>query len=447
MHEPLQTPISQMGHFKLPSDEKGLCFAETLNIISLPKSTKSSSSMKIFSAPKFIASFVPTTKKLTDLNMYSPKKASHSELTGRKPNKAIEVIEENPYAFGQIIERDSISDVDVEQDQMVFIDVQNAHTHNIFRQRMQTPNYYSEYNFGPRFTNDGKVVRRSILGNPDTFTKMQNILFKNSNEPGTRTGERKTSILRGSTIKDKSNTINKSLTSINSTSSIDEGGEKKKKVAHSTISSKKPDMEPGKFHERIRIGKDELIQDIEKAEQRQITNNANDNMLLENLPLQDKRFFTKEQRILEKFNQTQDMWERKTRAVAGKVKRKIESCIMAKTDEYRLKLETAQTLDLLKNDDEKYGNQYWYLTLRDYPTNLRPETNTIFKKSRMNFNKNNLEIVRKNNEKPNQTPSPKKIFTVYGQNEYLEEKLKKNKHKLNVILPTDDDNFISMQVF
>ena len=446
MQESLRSPISQMTQFKLPTDEKSLCFAETVNIVGLPKSTKSSSSIKIFSAPRFIASFLPTTKKISDLDMYSPKKASHAEIIGRKPNKAIEVIEENPYVFGLINESDSVSDVDAEQDQMVFMDVQNAHTHNIFRQRIQTPNY-SEYNLGPRFTNDGKVVRRSILGKPDTFTKMQNILYKNSNEPGTKTLERKPSILKNSTIKDKTNSINRSLTSINSTSSIEEGGEKKKKAAHSTISSKKPDTEPGKFHERIRIGKDELIQDIEKAEHRQITNNANDNMLLENLPLQDKRFFTKEQRILEKFNQTQEMWERKTRAVAEKVKRKIESCVMAKTDEYRLKLETAQTLDLLKNDDEKYGNKYWYLTLRDYPNDVRPETNRLFKKSRMNFNNNNLEIVRKNNDKPNRNPSPKKIFTVYGQNEYLEEKLKKNKQKLNVILPTDDDNFISMQVF
>ena len=202
--------------------------------------------------------------------------------------------------------------------------------------------------------------------------------------------------------------------------------------------------ETGKFHVMTRIGKDELVQDIDRAEQRQVANTENDKLLLNTLPAGDKRFFTKEQRILDRFQKTKDIWERKAQTVAQKVRRKVETCVMSKTDEYRLKLENAQTLDLLKNDDEKYGNKYWYLTLRDYPNEARPETFTIFKKSKMNFNKNSLEIVRKNDG--GAFKSPKKILTVYGPNEYLEEKVQKNQKKLHVILPTDDDNFFSMNV-
>ena len=447
----MRTPLSQFGQNKTAAEEKGFCFGDavvyTLDPNDSNKKRPSSTGKKLFSAPKFIASHVPDSKKISEIESHTTKKSTITKpynINERKPIKQIEVIEENPYIFGQIGESDSLADLD--QDQNVFIDIQQANSHNIFKQRKQTPNF-SEHNVGPRFNNEGKVIKRSILGNPEVFAKMQSILFKGTEQPIV-VKDRKTSIMRGSTIKDKTvpNQINKSYTSLNSMSSIDETNEnKKKKAPQSTISTKKNDNEPGKSHYATRIGKDELVQDIEKAEQRQITNTMNDKLLLKTLPPQEKRFFTKEQRILDKFNKTQELWEKKAQIVAKKCNRKVETCVMSQTDEYRLKLETAQTLDLLKNDDEKYGNKYWYITLRDYPKDLRPETDTVFKKSRVNFNRNNLEIVRKN-EDLGHHKSPKKILTFYGDNEYLDQKLKNNQKKLNVILPTDDDNFVSMQV-
>jgi len=442
MLESVRTPHSQFGQRKISGDEKGSCFTETS--ISKDPSKK----RKLFSAPKFVASLA-NKKNINEMDMLSQKKSFIPKVISgaiEKKLKQIEVIEENPYVMAGVTEGESYSSLnDLDQDQKVFIDVQNANSLNIFRQRKQTPNY-TEHNIGPRFANDGKVIKRSILGKPDAFTKMQNVMFKNTTEIPNVLKERKTSMIKNPT-KDKISQANKSYTSLHSMSSInveEPGGEnKKKKGAPSAISAKKPENETGKFHFMTRIGKDDLLQDIAKVEQRHVANTANDKILLENLPPHDKRFFTKEQRILEKFKQTRDIWEKKAEVVAHKVNRKVDTCVMSKTDEFRLRLENAQTLDLLKNDDEKYGNKYWYLTLRDYPNQTRPETNTIFKKSKMNFNKNNLEIVRKDEESHK---SPKKILTVYGQNEYLIDKLQKNKKKLQVILPTDDDNFFAMQV-
>lgn len=450
MLESTKTPISQFGLNKTLNEDKGFCFGDLYQQSSSSFSGPKTSCKKIFMSPKFIASKLEVVNKMPERESISPKKAPLSKTVGfteKVGKKPIEVIEENPYIFDGANENDSSSDID--QDQMVFIGVQAANAQNIFRQQKRDPNF-SEYNIGPRFANDGKVIKRSIVGKPDTFIKMQNILFKSTDGPN-QNKERKTSILmKGSTIKDgKPGQINKSYTSLNSTSSIniDEGVDagKKKKPARSTISTKKAENETGKFHFMTRIGKDDLIQDIEKAEQRQATNNINDQKLLSALPKSDKRFFTREQRIFERFNKTQEIWQKKTEAIAKKLKRRQESCVISKTDEYRLKLENAQALDLLKNDDEKYGNKYWYLTLREYPTDYRPETYTVFKKSQLNFNKNNLEIVRKRVE-DGEPKSPKKILTVYGENEYLDQKLKKNKKKLEVILPTDDDNFLDMQV-
>lgn len=455
MLESTRTPLSQFGHSKTINEDKGYCFSDFS-----PKNNynakNSSKSRKIFFAPKFIAytanKMISNEKESgpSNINRFSMKTAGIAGSIDKKAKKPIEVIEENPYVFEGVNEGESDSNIDIEQDQMVFMDLKPSTSKNIFRQQKRDPNY-SEYNMGPRFSNDGKVIKRSIIGPPDAFLKMQNILFKNTTEAVLGHKDRKTSIMaKGVTLKEtKSGQINRSYTSLNSMSSIniEDGTEnKKKKAPHSSISTKKPDNETGKFHFMTRIGKDELIQDIENAEQRQINNNINDKKLLEALPEHDKRFFTKEQRILDKFSKTQDIWDKKTMVIASKVHRKKESCVMAKTDEYRLKLENAQTLDLLKNDDEKYGNSYWYLTLRDYPNNNRPETNTIFKKSKMNFNKNDLEIVRKNIDEKNGYKSPRKILTAYGPNEYLNDTLQKNRKKLEIILPTDDDNFFSMKV-
>lgn len=445
MQESTLTPHSNFGQNKTLNDDKGFCFtnADVYN-------NKSSQAPKIFKSPKFVASRFPSKTKI-DADMFSQKKDQQKYIVESKINtKKFEVIEENPYVIDGVSERESNLSVDLDQDQMVFIDVQNANSQNIFRQRKQTPNY-TEHNIGPRFTGDGKVIKRSILGKPDAFLKMQNILFKNTSETMMVLKDRKTSIMgpkvSSNAVKDRPVQINKSYTSLNSMSSFDEGGEVKKKKPQSTISAKKPETDAGgKFHFMIRIGKDELIQDIENAEKRQATNILNDKELLQKLPPQDKRFFTKEQRIIEQYNKTQDLWKKKTKAVANKAQRKLETCVMAKTDEYRLKLEAAQTLDLLKNDDEKYGNQYWYLTLRDYPEGERPETQTLFKKSRKNFNSNNLEIVRKNIDDKNRK-SPRRIMTAYGENEYLEKKIEENKKKMQVILPIDDDNFFDMQVY
>ena len=145
MQESTRTPLSQFGQNRISSEEKGYCFTDSTDV----KSSKHSSSnkKKLFSTPKFVASLV-TRKKSgeKEMEMYSPKKTAFNSKVSlaqeKKGLKQIEVIEENPYVMEGVNECESYSSLnDQDQDQKVFIDVQNANMLNIFRQRKQTPNF------------------------------------------------------------------------------------------------------------------------------------------------------------------------------------------------------------------------------------------------------------------------------------------------------------------
>ena len=399
----------------------------------------------LFSVPKFVASRLDS-KSLKERN------SSSQNLTRNVKNASIEVIHEHPYTMGDEEEDypEENNDInEVQNDKREYRQSFKSPT-NIFFAKKNIPNFV-EHNLGPRYDIDGKLLKRSIIGKTESFSKFQNMGFKNQeNNLLFRSIERKISfkgaVIKGEKVREKDS--NRSRSSSVASRDEDNNDIKKRKqsnISVGNISFRKIPEATGKYNSLIRIPKEELLNDIKESENRRIKNAFSDKELLSTLPTQDQRFLTKEQRIVDKFMKTQDLWEHKADLISNKLKRKKENALFCKLDDYRLKVENAATLDLLKNDDEKYGNKYWYLTLREYPTDARKETETLFKKSKMNFTRNNLEAVRKINTANCETREENRRKHL-EKNEYLQERLQMNAKKLNVIKPYDENNLAELKV-
>ena len=82
--------------------------------------------------------------------------------------------------------------------------------------------------------------------------------------------------------------------------------------------------------------------------------------------LSDKIALTKEERIMGRFDEIKNKWERKMLYIGEKLNRDPNESLINKIDIYRIKRENFEALNLLKTEEERYGDYYWYMTLRKY---------------------------------------------------------------------------------
>lgn len=397
----------------------------------------------LFSVPKFVASRL-------DSKSLKERISSSQNLTRNGKNTSIEVIHERPYTMGD--EEDDYPENNNNNETQVDKIENNTNLKsptNIFFVKNSIPNFV-EHNLGPRYDVDGKLMKRSIIGKTESFSKYQNIGFKNQeNNLYIRSIERKisckTNVIKGEKARERDSISRSSSVASREEESNESKKRKQSNISIGNISFRKVPEATGKYNSLIRIPKEELLNDIKESENRRARNTLSDDELFRTLPQQDQRFLTREQRVVDNFMKIQEQWEHNADLLSNKIKRKKENALFYKLDDHRLKVENAVTLDLLKNDDEKYGNKYWYLTLREYPTDDRKETETLFKKSKMNFTRNNLEIVRKINTADGEKREENRKKRL-EKNEYLQERLQMNAKKLNVIKPYDGNNLAELKV-
>jgi hypothetical protein len=92
-----------------------------------------------------------------------------------------------------------------------------------------------------------------------------------------------------------------------------------------------------------------------------------DEKVLNVLPLADKTFATKEERILLRWESRENDWRHLTSALANILSRKYDECVMMKCEENRSLVEIKETLEILKNGDQRYGKDFWIKFLRKFP--------------------------------------------------------------------------------
>jgi hypothetical protein len=85
---------------------------------------------------------------------------------------------------------------------------------------------------------------------------------------------------------------------------------------------------------------------------------------LRDMPVGDKLRFSKDGRCLDSFQEALSKWDEIILANNRKIGRDPGQSVAHRAEDYRRKKEVADAFDAIKNDYEKYGSIYWFMTLR-----------------------------------------------------------------------------------
>lgn len=232
------------------------------------------------------------------------------------------------------------------------IDLSPEPKRSIFKEEKMDGKRYQEYSRGPQYFN-GKLVRHSIVGPTDLFERTQ----RQVNRVSARDLDNS---VRTCTSKDSLSNLSFStkIGKDNSTVPVTRDGSKKSTFAMQAVTMMKKDAKkPG-------VTRQELIKEIDNLRGRQDKFYKKIEEQVAHMKPEDRLYFTRQSRCLEKFDKFQDDWEQIFEKTSAKVGRAKTDSVVAKAEDYRERKEIADSLEIIKNRVEKFGTTHWYMTLR-----------------------------------------------------------------------------------
>ena len=191
------------------------------------------------------------------------------------------------------------------------------------------------------------------------------------------------------------------------------------------------------------LTEEELKREYQEILNRRKEAKFKDEKALNVLPLADKAYATKDERILSKWESRENDWKLLTSALASQLRRKYEECMMMKYEENRSLVEIKETLELLKNGDQRYGRDFWIKFLRKFPNEEKilfdrekisleniPET-----KSLLNRPNSAVATIRK----PNLVIQKKRPKSSVRTHQEYEKIFKENEEKLEDLRKVSDN--------
>ena len=308
---------------------------------------------------------------------------------------------------------------------------------NIFSNELNKDSDFSDQFIGPRFDPEGNLVKYSIIGKPDRF------LRKYHESVDGRRG-----------FYDSKTSLYSPKNAIFSNKDIENQSRGETLFKRGTVSRKTTFIQAGVLASNmvrvmvkrnlIKLSGNQVKNEIRKIEERIRVNQANDQMLMRTLKRNDQLYLNKEQRIFKKKEENEEGWENQLIHLRNRVPRSKSEHLIATSGDFRFKREKAEIMDLLKTDQEKYGNKYWYLSIRN---NLNEElskmgTQTLkaFDQSRINLKNNQVEIIRV----PSRSKEgySEKVLNLVNlrrdlKDDYLRKTLTENKKKIDILQPKE----------
>lgn len=318
--------------------------------------------------------------------------------------------------------------------------------HNIFSlQQYDEPGYYDKF-IGPRFDNNGNLIKYSIIGKPDRFLRKYNQSADNKRGYDSRaslyspkgyssstfdieTQSRTETVFRRKSRSNKKTTIVSSGTMIMAANRMKDSAVPKRNI--------------------VRLNRNQVANEIRKVEERILANSCNDQALMRALGKKDQLYFNKEERIFRQKEKNEGIWEEQVGYLKRKVPRSKSEHLIETSEDYRLRKEKAQIIDLLKTDQEKYGNKYWYYAIRN---NLHEDLEKIgvnfeilrtFQKSAMNLKNNQVEMIRGPSRNGREEGAYReKVMGMINlrkkeKDEYLQRTMRLNRGKMNFLQPEE----------
>lgn len=312
----------------------------------------------------------------------------------------------------------------------------------------QNPADFKQFNFGPRFDNNGLVIPHSIVGKPDVFMNHYSREDKKSVYSHTRIESKDGKSLvidaKKNEKKMKSPKTNEENALIFSDKVVK--GEKRSSLL-------KPTGAPARKPQKNKLNIQDLLADLNKSVERHQKASLEDLQTINNLETSDKLYLTKQSRILDLYSSYETRWGQQLGLVSRKIKRKPEFSVVNQADLYRPRQETAEAFQNTLSDYEKYGDRVWYMTLRLYGVDPNEMKKVLyindlpdgFKRAIVEKRSNIIEKIRKPNKTYSETES---LFKTFTSQDYLKEKIHKNRKVLNGVLAgCFAENFQDFQVF
>ncbi|CAD8055681.1 unnamed protein product [Paramecium sonneborni] len=196
---------------------------------------------------------------------------------------------------------------------------------------------------GPKFTENGDIVQHSIVGKCDWFNKQ-------------KLGKR----LQFDDLASKQLPYHKGLIRQDTG---DKGSAPKSEQKSTKFGSSGKQK---KNHNNNLTTKNQLIEELNKINQRIKTNTESEKSKVEQLEPQLRRILTKETRVLSKHEETEKYWNYFTERQACLLNRERINSQLLQSEKYKLKNDTAQVFNVLNTEYERIGANHWQKTLRRF---------------------------------------------------------------------------------
>ncbi len=291
------------------------------------------------------------------LHYYIAKKTSNNKELQQPPLDIKKSIKEEEYEDEELINQLSYP-----QSKSSIFQTQSNYDQSLFY----------EMNLGPKFKPNGELIPYSIVGKSDSFLKNFNILknrqFADNNfKSFTALDEMKTP-KNSNQRQNKNDRPNVAILSRKGSfrSSADSNIDKNTQVSI----HKKPVQK--------KVNKEQLLKEIDEFERIRQEALKKDEKKLASLKLSDRIYVTKEQRIIEKFEQNNEDWKKNVEKLCQSINRSLDQTVMLQYEEYRRNKERADEIEILKEalkkrfliKDER-SELFWYLSLRQYTENSK----------------------------------------------------------------------------
>ena len=314
--------------------------------------------------------------------------------------------------------------------------VKQCEKSNVFEAELLNSTRYKEINKGPIFRN-GKVIKHSIVGSPE--------IFERPHKPLQRLGT-------------KNHDTDSSFTSMNESLGL-------QKLPTLALADQSPSLKPStgtspyaspriteirkwQSKKMTMVPKQELVNQIEDIKGRQEKFYNDMVKSAQGMRTSDQIYLTKEERCLKLYNDMQEKWEKIFSETSLKVGRSPGQSIAQRGIEHRMKREQVEALEAVKNDKERFGSQYWELTLRKSPYHqekrglvLKDDFPKGFYTGMVDVPVSPVEMIRQpfSLASPMSTRrtsssnflTPRSTHSRLLSSEYLQEKLKTNQKKIS----------------
>ncbi|KAL4503215.1 hypothetical protein ABPG72_000821 [Tetrahymena utriculariae] len=357
---------------------------------------------------------------------------------------------------------------------------------NIFETAKIYQNFSKDETLGPQYTKEGKIIPYSIVGKPQWYVKelakeIQKHKTSQNSDCSDQTQKINNHILND-LIKTKNDEIRKRGNSY-APISLNEDADAKEKMSKTQIYPKlwhqqedktfvseiqfmkrkkreellnQKDNDGNEFYYEKELTQEQVRQKIQDEEERLKLNQSriqeNNKLILKSLTVEEQQQLLKEQKVLTKFENHERKFDELIFKQSMYIHRDPQQSILLSQEQYRKKIETINAFEILKPIDQKYGDSYWYRTLRSYnyepseQNSKRPEWNPNDKNERIK--EEHLEIIHKKRSlsaaiKSQQKNTLNGTFLSFKSGRYAQQKLDQTQNQWNYeqVKHIQEDNY------